>query len=507
MSAPIICFVFGACATLLALRYFTHMFQLNAYKPKVQTKWLAHNLHRSWSQILALLLGLIGLKITLNPWGLSALFALFCWAMWPKSAKKRLVYTHRVDRLLFTAVVLLGLMFYCAWVQNIAWLPLAYGLVGIVVLVANYINMPFEAWRRHCYIVKAKKILRSCPDLLTIGITGSYGKTSVKYYLNTLLHASFNSLMTPESYNTPMGIVKTIREYLKATDEVFVCEMGAQNVGDIKELCDIVHPKHGIITALGAQHLESFKTQANIIKTKYELSDALPQDGFLLVNGDNELIRNNPPKHKYQTYGLGKHNDYQATNVKVSSQGTSFTFVTPTGEKCDYQTRLLGEHNIVNLAGALAMCSLLGIPLAKLKPQLLKIKAVPHRLELTEHGKVTIIDDGFNSNPSGTKAALKTLSLFDDYKIIITPGMVELGEQENSLNQAFGEDISKVCDYVILVGEKQTLPIKSGLEKANYPTNKIYIAKSLKDGLQHAYALNCERKKIILLENDLPDNY
>ena len=483
MSAPIICFVLGACATLLALRYFTHMFQLNAYKPKVQTKWLAHNLHRSWSQILALLLGLIGLKITLNPWGVSALFALFCWAMWPKSAKKRLVYTHRVDRLLFTAVVLLGLMFYCAWVQNIAWLPLAYGLVGIVVLVANYINMPFEAWRRHCYIVKAKKILRSCPNLLTIGITGSYGKTSVKYYLNTLLHASFNSLMTPESYNTPMGIVKTIR------------------------LCDIVHPKHGIITALGAQHLESFKTQANIIKTKYELSDALPQDGFLLVNGDNELIRNNPPKHKYQTYGLGKHNDYQATNVKVSSQGTSFTFVTPTGEKCDYQTRLLGEHNIINLAGALAMCSLLGIPLAKLKPQLLKIKAVPHRLELTEHGKITIIDDGFNSNPSGTKAALRTLSLFDDYKIIITPGMVELGEQENSLNQAFGEDIAKVCDYVILVGEKQTLPIKSGLEKANYPTSKIYIAKSLKDGLQHAYALNCERKKIILLENDLPDNY
>ena len=153
------------------------------------------------------------------------------------------------------------------------------------------------------------------------------------------------------------------------------------------------------------------------------------------------------------------------------------------------------------------MCSLLGIPLAKLKPQLLKIKAVPHRLELTEHGKVTIIDDGFNSNPNGTKAALKTLSLFEDYKIIITPGMVELGEQENSLNQAFGEDIAKVCDYVILVGEKQTLPIKAGLEKAKYPGSKIYIAQSLNDGLKHAYTLNSERKKIILLENDLPDNY
>ena len=348
---------------------------------------------------------------------------------------------------------------------------------------------------------------REHAGITVIGITGSYGKTSVKYYLNTLLQAQFNSLMTPESYNTPMGVVKTIRGQLKPYHEVFVCEMGAQNVGDIKELCGIAGPRHGIITALGQQHLESFKSQENIIKTKYELADALPEDGFLLLNGDNELIRTNLPRHRFMTYGLNDENDYRASDVKVSSRGTVFTLHTPDGQSCDFQTALLGEHNIVNLTGALAMCHLLGIPLTALKPRLLKITAVPHRLQLIDHGSFAVIDDGFNSNPNGTQAALRTLSLFDDYKIMITPGMVELGEAQETLNREFGQNAARVCDYVILVGEKQTRPIARGLADAGFPAEKLYIAESLKDGLEHAHALKTERKKIILLENDLPDNY
>lgn len=507
MISLVSCFVLAAIASLLAIRYFTHMFQLNAYKPKVQSKWLLHNLPKLWSQIVLLAAAGWSYVTEANLWLLCVLFVISAWNMRPRPAKKPLVYTHRVDRLLLTAVVLTIAGFYAAWLYGFYILLLSYALIPLIVLVANYVNMPFEAWRRHTYIVKARKILQACPDLTVIGITGSYGKTSVKYYLNTLLLSEFNSLMTPESYNTPMGVVRTVRERLKPTHEVFVCEMGAQNVGDIKELCEIAYPKHGIITALGQQHLESFKTQENIIKTKYELARALPEDGFLLVNGDNELIRANPPQHKFFSYGLTEGNDYRAVDVKVSSKGTSFTLLTPSGETCEFNTALLGEHNIVNLAGALAMSHLLGISLAKLKPQLLKIAAVPHRLQLTDHGKVAIIDDGFNSNPNGTKAALQTLSLFDDYKIMITPGMVELGEAQEKLNREFGKNAAKVCDYIILVGEKQTKPIAEGLAEASYPQDKVYIANSLKDGLNHAYALQTDRKKIILLENDLPDNY
>lgn len=507
MILPVVCFVLGAAASLLAIRYFTHMFQLNAYKPKVQLKWLWHNSPRLWGQILLLVLAVYGWRQPLNETVLAIAFVLAGWSMRPRKAKKPLVYTHRVDRLLLTVLALTAAGFYAGWEIALFWLPLTYAAIPLLLLLADYINMPFEAWRRHTYIVKARKILKACPDLTVIGITGSYGKTSVKYYLNTLLQAQFNSLMTPESYNTPMGVVKTIRGQLKPYHEVFVCEMGAQNVGDIKELCGIACPRHGIITALGQQHLESFKSQENIIKTKYELADALPEDGFLLLNGDNELIRANPPRHRFMTYGLNDENDYRASDVKVSSRGTAFTLHTPDGQSCDFQTALLGEHNIVNLTGALAMCHLLGIPLTALKPRLLKITAVPHRLQLIDHGSFAVIDDGFNSNPNGTQAALRTLSLFDDYKIMITPGMVELGEAQETLNREFGQNAARVCDYVILVGEKQTRPIARGLADAGFPAEKLYIAESLKDGLEHSHALKTERKKIILLENDLPDNY
>ncbi len=507
MIAYISCFVTAAIASLLTIRYVTHMFQLNAYKPKVQVKWLWHNAYRFWELALLLVLAAYSWRNALNLWLPTAVLVIAGWTMRPRRAKKPLVYTHRVDRLLLTTVILVAGGFYMAHTCGFYLLPLTVALIPLLVLLANYINMPFEAWRRGTYVAKARKILKASPDLTVIGVTGSYGKTSVKYYLNTLLQAQFNSLMTPESYNTPMGVVKTVRERLKPTHEVFVCEMGAQNVGDIKELCEIAYPRHGIITALGQQHLESFKTQENIIKTKYELADALPDDGFLLVNGDNELIRANPPRHKFMTYGLNENNDFRAVDIKASSKGTSFTFVTSGGECCELRTQLLGEHNIINLAGALAMCVLMGIPLSKLKPQLLKISAVPHRLQLTDHGNVTIIDDGFNSNPSGTRAALRTLSLFDDYKIMITPGMVELGEEQDKLNREFGENAAKVCDYVILVGDKQTCAIAEGLSAAGYPADKTYVAAGLQDGLAHAYALPTERKKIILLENDLPDNY
>ncbi len=507
MILHISCFIVAALTSLLTIRYVTHMFQLNAYKPKVQLKWLWHNAARFWGLALLLVLAAYGWRHSLNLWLSAAALAIAGWTMRPRHAKKPLVYTHRVIRLLLTTISLTAAGFYTAEVYGFYLLPLTVALIPLFLVLANYINMPFEAWRRHSYVAKARRILKDCPDLTVIGITGSYGKTSVKYYLNTLLQSQFDSLMTPESYNTPMGVVKTVRERLKPTHEVFVCEMGAQNVGDIKELCEIAYPRHGIITALGQQHLESFKSQENIIKTKYELADALPDEGFLLVNGDNELIRNYPPRHKFITYGLNENNDFRAVDIKASSKGTSFTFVTPDGENCELRTLLLGEHNIINLAGALAMCYLLGISLSKLKPQLLKISSVPHRLQLTDHGSVAIIDDGFNSNPSGTQAALRTLSLFDDYKIMITPGMVELGTEQDKLNYEFGENAAKVCDYVILVGEKQTRAIAEGLAAAGYPANKQYISANLQDALAHAYALQTNRKKIILLENDLPDNY
>ncbi|MFI3241896.1 MAG: UDP-N-acetylmuramoyl-tripeptide--D-alanyl-D-alanine ligase [Alphaproteobacteria bacterium] len=454
----IIFFALGLFASIK----FIHIFQLNGYKVAEQKKWHQKNMFKTF---------------------------LFLLPLKPQKAKKPLVYTARVKRLLITTAILLS---FTNW--------LGFLLTPILVIFASIVNQPIEKAVQNYYIKDAKKILNNMKALKVVGITGSYGKTSVKFYLNTLLKAQYNSIATPESFNTPMGVVRTIREKMRATDEVFVCEMGARNVGDIKEICDIVHPQIGIITSLGEQHLETFKNLKNIVKTKYELLKALPKDGIGFVNGDNVIIRDNMPKRKVITYGLNKNNDYVAKNIKTSLKGTSFEV-----NGIEFQTYLIGEHNVVNILGAIAVCHNMGISLEKLKAFVKKIEPVPHRLELKKHSNVTIIDDAYNSNPAGCKAALETLKMFDDYKILITPGMVELGTKEYEENFEFGKLATKACDYIILVGEQQTKPIYEGITKAKY--KNVYVAQNLNEALNYAYQIKTEKRKIILLENDLPDNY
>ena len=192
-----------------------------------------------------------------------------------------------------------------------------------------------------------------------------------------------------------MGIVKTIRGSLKATDKIFLCEMGAKWVGDIKELCDIVHPHHGIITALGEQHLESFGSKENIIKTKYELADALPADGRLYVNWDNDVIRANPPKRPFIKYGTREDCDYRAFDIKVTPQGTQFKVSSPEGTE-EFETRLLGEHSVVNITGAIAAANGFGMPLADMKLYVRRIEAVPHRMQI---GAFHLKADGRRPHP------------------------------------------------------------------------------------------------------------
>lgn len=349
-------------------------------------------------------------------------------------------------------------------------------------------------------------MLAACPNLTVIGVTGSYGKTSVKFYLNTLLKAKYNVLMTPESYNTPMGVVKTVRGSLRATHEIFICEMGAKYVGDIKELCDIVHPKHGIITSIGPQHLESFKSLQNVIKTKFELADALPKDGMLFLNGDNEYIAERAPDGAI-TYGLNSDSKYKAKLISVGDKGTTFEVTTPDGEKEEFTTKLIGTHNCLNILGAIAVSHELGISLAELRPQVRRLESVPHRLELSKRVGMTLIDDSYNSNPSGTKAALETLSFFEGEKILVTPGMVELGDKQEEYNCEFGRNAAAVCDYVALVGERQTKSIYKGLIEAGFDEPRIFVSPSLGDALAKVGAIRTDKKKIVLLENDLPDNY
>lgn len=511
-AALAVCFLF--CMAMLLLRSL-HIFQLNSYKPAVQRKWVADNLFEWLIRTVWVLLALpAAMELGDIGLALSAAAFLLVGLLWlPKRAKKPFVFTGRIKRLSLTLSIICLIFTIIGGLDSghraqicvvMVFLALA---APYVVLAANSINQPVEKAINSRFINAAKRIISDMPGLIVIGITGSYGKTSVKFILGKLLAAKYETLITPESYNTTLGVVRTVRERLRATHEVFVCEMGARNLGDVKEICDIVKPRYGVITSIGPQHLESFKTIENVIKTKFELADALPEDGVLFFNADNALAASRPVSNT-ATVGYGTENGvWRACDISATARGTEFTLSGPNGAQVRLSTRLLGRHNVLNITGAAAVAASLGVTMNDIAAQVRRLDPVPHRLQLLGASPRLIIDDAYNSNPEGACAALETLAMFEGLHILVTPGMVELGERQNDLNRSFGEAAARVCDFVALVGEKQTRPILDGLHLAGFPDSSIKVCDTLGEAVAAADAFMQGSARVILLENDLPDNY
>ena len=519
MIKTILVVLFSVLSASFSVLYHAHMFQLNGYKNNEQRKWLRKHLDRQWPLLLAAAAGIFLIFIdsvfcTVLTCVFLAFIASYFWGMTRQSQKKKMVFTPRMKRLLFALAAVMVFVVLAAFLlfghkgcRAAACIMAA--ISPLLVIICNIINQPIEQHIRNGFIQDAKNKLQSMPDLTIIGVTGSYGKTSVKFYLQTLLEEKYRVLVTPESYNTPMGVVKTIREQLKPTHNLFICEMGARYVGDIQELCDIVHPNHGVITAIGPQHLETFLNIDNIIDTKFELAEALPQNGQLFLNSGNDYIRTRLEKYpKAIRFNAFQQNDgYGVEDLNVTSTGTYFTVKTPTGESESFFTKLVGSYNVSNVLCAITVAHQMGIPLHDLRSAVRRIRPVNHRMELIPRGQVTLIDDAYNSNPAGSKAALETLALFDGVHILVTPGMVELGEREEELNAAFGEYAASSCDYILLVGGKRVAPIREGALRKGFPEDRCRVFPRLEEALSYAYSILTDQQKIILLENDLPDNY
>ena len=502
-----------ACA--ISVPQYVHMLQLNSYRPERYRRWRRENIGKClsvgrWLPALALL-GAVFVPLT---WWQAAVGGAVLTAgallSLPPKAKKPLVYTQRVRRLLVTLAVL-----HAAVCAAALWCPLRYTLIPTALLyvavpwtvaLAAAVNAPVEKKIADGFVRQAAQKLAAMPELLIIGITGSYGKTSTKYFLHELLAAHYNVQMTPESYNTLMGVVRTVREQLRPSAQIFLVEMGAKNRGDIREICDLVHPRMGVITSVGEQHLETFGSLQNIIDTKFELADALPADGKLFLNGDNALIRERAVSVPAVYYGAEAPvpGGYYADDVTVDLQGSSFTLHTPDGESRRFTTRLLGGHNIQNLVGCIAVAHQLQIPLEELVYPVRRLKPVPHRLQLLPGG---YIDDAYNSNPAGFRSALRVLKSFTAQRILVTPGMVELGDRQEALNRELGAFAADCCDIAVLVGEKQAPPLRQGLLEAGKDPSCIHVAPTLQDALQYIRALPPVPDRIVLLENDLPDNF
>lgn len=345
-----------------------------------------------------------------------------------------------------------------------------------------------------------------------IGITGSYGKTSTKHFLERILSERFDVVITPGSFNTTMGVIRTVREIIKPYNNVFICEMGAKQKGDVKEICDLVHPQMGIITAVGPMHLETFKTIENVQSTKFELVDALPADGLAVVNDDFEYCRNrkvnNVECKRYSTESklIGK-SDYWAEDIKYSNNGTTFKIKSKDGYQLELSTRLLGDCNVSNIIAAVIIARQLGMSTDEIKRGVASIEPVEHRLSMKHTvGGVTILDDAFNSNPDGSRMALEVLKQFKGGKrIVVTPGMVELGSRQYELNEKLGKYIAESCDIAIVVGHYNRAAITEGIEKGEFK-GKLYEVDSFEEA-QKLVTPMLQPGDTVLYENDLPDSF
>lgn len=443
--------------------------------------------------------------------------------------KTPLVMTDRAKRLYKTSKVMTFLLVLCLLIFRIVlgsvalWpsLVVLVGFLGLyyfqykLVARANAWNLPTEKKINDGFYFQAQgkiKKLREENGLAVVGITGSFGKTSTKFISNTILSESFRVQNTPSSYNTPMGLSKVINNDLNEEKQIFLAELGAKVPGEIKEVADLVQPTIGVITAIGPTHMHLFKTIETIQKTKYELIESLDENGVAIFNYDNDYVKPLADKTRIKTIRYGMEDvdklDIYAKDIKVGERGSTFTLVVKDQGQVEAKTKLLGAHNISNLLAAASIGVTLGMPLDKIASGIEKVEPVEHRLNIVDGGTgVIVIDDAFNSNPVGAQAALDVLGAFENgKKIIITPGMVELGDMEEEENYKFGKNMAKVVDYAILVGPKRTQPIYKGLIEAGFSQDKIIVAKSLNEATASLGALTGPGD-VVLFENDLPDTY
>ncbi len=513
-----------------------HMLQQNLYNENNRyIKWVLKN-RRQFISLDLLLVGisLIGIYVIFDLSFISNLCLILVILLliligygWKRQIendqnKKKLVITARIKRLIFTMslLYLIPVVFAIKDVYNVRliWIvvfieSLMIYLNVFVAFIALIINTPVEKCVYLYYKKIAQNKLKSMPNLKIIGITGSYGKTSSKNILSDILNIKYNALPTPRNLNTYNGLIMTVNNYMDKFTDIFIAEMGAYVKGEIAGLCKLVKPKYGIITRIGTAHLETFGSEDNIVQGKFELVESLPSDGFAILNGDDPKQVNYKIKNKVRIIWIGIENenvDVRATNIKCSNKGTSFDVLFKGDEKkYHFETKLLGDHNVYNILAALACGREFDIDIPDLITAVRNVRPVEHRLELKRLGNFYQIDDAYNSNPIGAENACKILGMMPGYKVVVTPGMVELGTKEDKYNKKFGEQIAKVADIVILIGRKKTQPIKEGLLTSGFNKEQIIVFNDVRDAYPYInnLAISVKQDVYALFENDLPDTY
>lgn len=514
----------GICAVFTFTRQM-HMFQQNSYFP---SRYIAYLKDNDKGRIVVRLLFFVtysslwlegsGLAVFLL---ISALliYAVVSAVLSVRLQKKSIIplkFTARVKRTYYVfAAILIGATLlqylvakgYYYWFLslNVAFCILPY--LSVFLLWA--LLFPVEKAITKYYINDAKKILSSYGNRLkVIGVTGSYGKTGTKMILTAMLKEKFNVLTTPKNFNTTMGIVRTVREYFKPQTEIFVCEMGAKKKGDIKEICDLVKPECALITSVGPQHLDTFGDIETVFNTKFELYDSVKtKNGVTFASANSDEIKNRVGEREVILYGTDSGLDYCADEISCSASGVTFNLHLKE-EVVTITTKLLGNHNVQNIVGAAAVAHSFGVDAKSIKFAVSRLTAPEHRLEIKRYAKgSTLIDDAYNSNPVGCLEACRVLASFEPMKrVLITPGLVELGEEEYKHNFRLGEEASGCADYIILVGKERSKPIKEGILSKGFNEENLFVAENFNNAY-NIYLEIADQNTVVLIENDLPDNY
>ena len=424
--------------------------------------------------------------------------------------KNKIKLTKRLLRFEILYAIISFFLFFIVFLLINSGFLIIFDLIIIFLLIPVWISLthiilfPIEKLIKWFYILKAKKKLEK-KNIIKIGITGSYGKTSVKNILAHLLSTRYKVCQTPKNYNTEMGLTLTILNELDDHD-VFIAEMGARKKKDIEKLAKIVKPSLGVLTPIGQCHLQSFKTINNIENTKFELAQNLCTNGQMFFCGGNDSC-----EKLYHRFGgnkklIGKEGSFcYAKNILYSSKGSEFEIVLD-GQVLKASTKLLGKMNVQNIVLASAVAKFLGVSNKDICTAIASLAPSPHRLEVIKTDFCTILDDSYNSNEDGFMQALEVLEMFDGRKIVVTPGMVELGTAQAEKNFQLGCKIADSCDYLIIMNDTNKNALLSGAISHNFKKENIYFAKNRHEQKELINLLSC-KNCVILFENDLPDNY
>jgi len=447
-----------------------------------------------------------------------------------KASKKAFVLTLRARRILVMSLIYAAIIAVIAFYLSLTWLwIIAVQALPLMLIIGNATLAPYETLVQNKFYNEARAKLEEINPTI-IGITGSYGKTSVKHILGHILKNSAPTLMTPGSVNTLMGITRIIREQLQPNHRYFIVEMGAYGKGSIASLCALTPPNYGIIASIGHAHYERFKSLETVVKAKYELAESvLERDGIMIVHErtlkfqysrdirnlhmDNfivcgEPMRTDKPQNE-QEFSYLAADDLKIMSVEQTPKGLCIK-IEWKDEKYTLRAPLYGVHHGHNIALAFACAMSLGMEAKDIKTALASTPQITHRLEVKQQvdGSI-IIDDAFNSNPPGFRAALHVMKVLADDRegraILVTPGIVELGNAHDEVHRTLGALAGDVCDIVIVVNPSRIPTFIEGFNNKN--SGKILQQFETFASAEKWLIENKRDTDVILLENDLPDIY